>query len=408
MTTSSELITTFFASAKRSSAEEITRQQAILQAYPGLPVLLAAPGLIFVLNADRQIVLAAKGAAEALGLVPDRAVGMRPGEAIGCVHADKEDGGCGTTEFCAECGAVNAILSGLKGVPTVEECRVMRRVDEKIEALDLRVTATPASIGGETFTIFAIQDASHEKRRQALERIFFHDVLNAVGGLKGLMSFLVREAREEPGQLAKAAFDDFGLLLDLIKGQRDYMSAERGDLRVNLTAVPPGGMLQIMAMHFGARPVGAGKRIEIDNRCEDVVMTTDYDLLRRALEVMTQNALEAEEAWTCVTLRCEATRCVFESAPDHGDAAMAANGAEGEALPAVRFSVHNPTPMPEELRPQVFRRAFTTKGAGRGLGLFYLRLLGERYLGGRLDFASDPDQGTTFSLTLPLGPVSPH
>ena len=41
-------------------------------------------------------------------------------------------------------------------------------------------------------------------------------------------------------------------------------------------------------------------------------------------------------------------------------------------------------------------------GAGRGIGTYSIRLLGERYLGGRVSFDSTPEAGTTFRIHLPL------
>jgi len=58
--------------------------------------------------------------------------------------------------------------------------------------------------------------------------------------------------------------------------------------------------------------------------------------------------------------------------------------------------------MPEEIQSQVFQRSFSTKAkSGRGIGTHSMKLLGERYLGGRVEFLSDEAAGTTFSITLP-------
>jgi signal transduction histidine kinase len=38
---------------------------------------------------------------------------------------------------------------------------------------------------------------------------------------------------------------------------------------------------------------------------------------------------------------------------------------------------------------------------GRGLGLYSVRLLTEKYLKGTVAFESDPDQGTVFEVFLP-------
>jgi signal transduction histidine kinase len=51
----------------------------------------------------------------------------------------------------------------------------------------------------------------------------------------------------------------------------------------------------------------------------------------------------------------------------------------------------------------VFQRSFTTKsGTGHGLGTYGMRLLGERYLGGRVSFVTSAEGGTVFSMRLRL------
>ena len=66
------------------------------------------------------------------------------------------------------------------------------------------------------------------------------------------------------------------------------------------------------------------------------------------------------------------------------------------------FAVHRPAVMPEEVQLQMFQRSFSTKGQpGRGIGTYSMKLLGERYLGGQVQFDSRPPEGTTFTLSLP-------
>ena len=50
---------------------------------------------------------------------------------------------------------------------------------------------------------------------------------------------------------------------------------------------------------------------------------------------------------------------------------------------------------------QLFQRAFSTKGADRGVGTYGMRLLSERYLGGAVGFRSDLENGTEFRVSLP-------
>ncbi len=50
----------------------------------------------------------------------------------------------------------------------------------------------------------------------------------------------------------------------------------------------------------------------------------------------------------------------------------------------------------------MFQRSFTTKGEGRGLGTYSMKLLSERYLNGRVEFTSSPEHGTTFTAVYPV------
>jgi sensor histidine kinase regulating citrate/malate metabolism len=92
---------------------------------------------------------------------------------------------------------------------------------------------------------------------------------------------------------------------------------------------------------------------------------------------MTKNALEATDPGGTVSLSCAAREA------------------------SVVFGVHNPTYMPRNAQLQDFKRSFSTKGTGRAIGTFSIKLLGETYLGGSVWFSSSEELGTTFYLMLP-------
>ncbi|MEZ4831367.1 MAG: ATP-binding protein [Caldilineaceae bacterium] len=64
--------------------------------------------------------------------------------------------------------------------------------------------------------------------------------------------------------------------------------------------------------------------------------------------------------------------------------------------------MHNQSVIPYVVQLQLFKRSFSTKGNGRGLGTYSMRLLTERYLKGHISFTSTQDDGTTFFVWLPL------
>ena len=53
--------------------------------------------------------------------------------------------------------------------------------------------------------------------------------------------------------------------------------------------------------------------------------------------------------------------------------------------------------------PRIFQRSFSAKAdPGHGLGTYSMRLFAEQYLGGKVTFTTSKDEGTTFSLVLPI------
>jgi sensor histidine kinase regulating citrate/malate metabolism len=111
------------------------------------------------------------------------------------------------------------------------------------------------------------------------------------------------------------------------------------------------------------------------------VLWTDRRLLFRILGNMLKNGLEAISPGQAVTIGCS----------ERGD--------------DVAFWIHNPGVMPDQVQLQMFQRSFSTKGQpGRGIGTYSMKLLGERYLGGRVEFVSRDPDGTTFTLSLPKTP----
>ncbi len=154
---------TFFAAPERRSVEVVQRQaRSFTRSSLADTVQNAAVNYLFVLNAQRQIVMASENV---LDLVPDKTmdqiIGLRPGEALGCIHAYKCQSGCGTSRFCHQCGAVRVILSGLAGTRAIEECRVVCLRKDRETVLHLQVLATPLLHNEERYTLLTVADISH-------------------------------------------------------------------------------------------------------------------------------------------------------------------------------------------------------------------------------------------------------
>jgi signal transduction histidine kinase len=371
---------TAFAAAERASREQIDASALALAGLPVVQALLDAVGVsVVVLNGERQIIFGNNVFLAGLRAEYVQTVrGMRPGEALDCIHAWKCPGGCGTAPECATCGMVLATLAS-RGTGRVEEqeCLMNLRRGGQIDAAEMQVHASQIEIEGENFTMVALRDISAEKRRAALQRIFLHDVANLLGTL--LLRAVLLAARAPPEVADQAC--NIRLLAERMRheleDQRVLVMAENGTLNVRREPVRPGEALDMAAGILRGNPVAQGRRIEIAQTNPGAI-ATDESLLVRVLVNMMKNALEATS--------------------DGGEV-----HAWAEAVPeGCEFHVWNAAPIPPRVALQVFKRSFSTKpGGGRGLGTFSMKLLGERYLGGSVGFTSTEADGTTFYLRLP-------
>lgn len=370
---------TKFAPAERAGADEIKRQARLFTKARVLGVLPdAVPCVLFVVNEHRQIVFANERIADVLsnGVRPSDTLGRRPGEVLGCGHASEADGGCGTTQFCSVCGMVHAVLTSQTGTADVRDCRVVRASDN--ETLELRVWTTPVEVAGEKFTIVAALDIGHEKRREALEHIFLHDIYNVAYGLRWYADFL---KKADPAQVAEFTenIDRLcGELIDDIDAQRILIRAENRELLLRPESLRTHSLLQDAVEMYARHPVAEDRQLCIDEAADDVEMVGDRTLLRRVLCNMIKNGLEACRAGETVTAGC--------TAQDN----------------RVEFWVHNPGFIPCDVQPHVFQRFYSTKGAGRGLGAYSIKLLTERYLRGQVTFSTSPEEGTIFRARYPV------
>lgn len=366
---------TQYAPARRASKKRVDRQAASVAKIPLLrPLFDAIPDIILILNAERQIVFANQALLKLIRLdTPDLAISFRPGEILDCLHASESEGGCGTTEFCQQCGAVQAILSSLRGEEAVEESRI--RLSNG-DALDLQVFATPMVLDGQQFSFLVLKDISHAKRRRILERVFFHDILNSAGALRGLADVLQRAPVEDKDAVAEDIEVVCDRLIDEIKLQKELAAAENNELNVENSLINVAHFLEELVRFYQNYDPALPCQLRIEEPACDIVLSSDPTLLRRVLGNMIKNALEASQAGELVTLGC-----------------LARAG-------RVVFWVHNPGVISPEARLQIFQRSFSTKGAGRGLGTYSIKLLGERYLRGKVSFISSAARGTTFKIDL--------
>jgi hypothetical protein len=372
---------THFASAERSTTEQILEEYNVVGSHKIFTEIFGAmTGIGAVINKNRQIVYANDEFLGILGINSlEPLLGKRPGEVISCEHAGEELAGCGTSKACEHCGVVNTFLESQKtGAKTSKEAHFTTLVDKKYKSWDMNIISTPIAFNGETFFILILQDISEIKRRAALERIFFHDLLNSVGGLYGLLTVLKQEPHtpEQKEELINLSEEASRNIIEEILAMRQIRAAENGELSVNIELVNTVEVINSTINKIGYHESGKEKKIQLDNNSLNINFHSDKSLLQRILMNLLKNALEATAA----------NGIVKTGITDEGD--------------EVVFWVKNDEVMPQAVQLQMFHRSFSTKGDGRGLGTYSVRLLTENYLMGNAGFVSNEEEGTIFTIRL--------
>ena len=241
----------------------------------------------------------------------------------------------------------------------------------------MKISTTPFDLEGRQYTILCATDVSGEQRRKVLERVLFEGVL---GGTKeiGQRAEELQSAGVEELHLFREDTSQFShTLVEEIHDHRLLMAAEKGELYIHPRNVETQDMLKAVVCLFEDREEAKGRILQIHRQASEGVLITDPTLLKLILGYMVKNALEACAENETVTLNVDARR------------------------EEVEFSVQNPHFIPKDVQLQIFQRGFTTKGEGRGLGTYAMKLLSEKYLKGKVSFVSTKNVGTTFRACYP-------
>lgn len=367
---------TDFASPERSDQNILQWEIEYFKNMNNLTYFLdVVPNIVTVLNQNRQIVFANRTFAEALGYSsPEPLYGKRPGEALDCIYSSLNDAGCGTSRFCRSCQAVNSILTSIDGSISSSECTIIRNGNKG--SLELRVHAHPFHVNNSKYVVFSVTDISHEKRRRVLERSFFHDIGNSLTGVMGYAEMLNSKNIADANEWVKKMLLCVNEAVDELFSQKTILLAEDGELHVQKSTIKSMDMIQSVKNVFDSKNSTDLSKIVIDGSSQNISFTSDRPLLARVLINAVKNALEASGNEN-ITISCQ---------KNYG---------------TVSFCVSNPQFIHEDVQTQIFKRSFSTKGIGRGLGTYSMKLLTERYLSGRVSFISTKNSGTSFFIEIP-------
>ena len=204
-----------------------------------------------------------------------------------------------------------------------------------------------------------------------------HEIRNPLASLRGLTELLGRDLG--PGDPRRACLDTMVASIDrlnrLIEDLLLFSSRHSDDVfEVDLTSV---AIETVKLARHGRNDRGVELSVTVDTR-QPVLVRGSRERLVQVLTNLLNNATQAT--------------------PDGGKVTVSVASPEGTA----RLEVHNTGSfIPPDVRRQLFVPFFTTKPSGTGLGLAIARQI-VTGMDGRVDVASDPRTGTTFTIELPL------
>lgn len=369
----------YYAPAARTERRLFKNQVETISQSPIISTLLETmSGLMVILNEDRQIVGLNHLFLERLGISdPQEVLGLRLGESLHCIHSDKLPSGCGTTSHCRTCGAVIAIMGALKGDRAEEQiCALTAEQGGERRELCLQVRAQPVKIDGFRWVLVFAQDITQQQFWVNLEQVFFHDINNI---LTVLLAHAKRLSARQPDDRDVEAVEDVSRrLAGEIALQRSLSEQRDASYLLQKSIISLAHLREELDLIVRSHASLDGRQLVEDWPREDVCLSTDLLLLSRVLGNMLINALEATSKGGKVRLRVsvEADSVIWE--------------------------VWNAGAVPVAVKQRIFQRHFSTKAkSGRGLGTYSMKLFGEKYLGGRVDFESTPEFGTCFRFRLP-------
>lgn len=216
--------------------------------------------------------------------------------------------------------------------------------------------------------------------RKQIEKIFFHDIMNTAGNLLNFTELLEEEDQniEERKELIQVFGGLAKQIINEINTHRHLLTSGKNEIKLNIKKIHSTSFLEGMLDFFDHPDIFNSKKINISNDSEDIEFETDETILSRIIGNMIKNSIEASSPNEEITLKCSLKNEM------------------------IRFSVHNSVVMPDEIQQQLFTRSVSTKGAGRGLGIYSMKYLTETYLHGSVSFTSTKEKGTTFIVSYPL------
>lgn len=340
----------------------------------------AVPYVSAIVNSDRQVIFSNANVLNFLNINSfEELFGLKKGEALNCDYKEGTAEICNTFERCKFCSIISAITKCMQGNKLVEEeCKMKYKRDAEDISCFFHISATPFYINQNQYVILALNDNSDEKIKDELEKIFFHDAINTAGSLYGIIDLMKdTDDYKKLREFIELAHETSRELIDDLVGQKQLLAAENKELAIEPEIVITNELFGEILSHICRHPSAKNRILKIAMNSNHIAFSTDRKILRRVLINMLKNAVEASNEW--------------------GEVEVGSTYNDGQ----IDIWVRNKLVIPQEVRQQLFSQPVSTKGKNRGIGTYSMKLLTEEYLGGKISYESDEENGTKFTITLP-------
>lgn len=334
---------------------------------------------LLIFNEKKQVVFANASLFKMLNdPLPNNVYGKNICELFNCVYAHNDSYNNCELYGCCSCGIETAFLNSQKAMSTEGVFCSVNNINNTFRKFS--VNAVFELYRDNIYTIIALAVKWGQEENEILEKYFLHDISNTASSIKGVVDVLTSEyAGDVDKELLEMLNESVNTLSDEVNDHKQLTLGKKENLDMSIGNVLISELLNNFNVLYGCCNVFGNSTLELDCKFIDRTIYTNKTLLKRVVGNLLKNALESSKLkGTKVTYGCSMVEEGF-----------------------IEFWVHNMNYMPEFIQEKIFNQSFSTKGEGRGVGIYSVKLLTEKYLKGKVSYITNKNTGTRFSIIIP-------